>query len=197
MKKVDHDQRRLEVAIAAATIIAGEGLEALTTRNLANAMDCSIGVLSHYFVNKDEIVIAAMNWADSRIEERFTGLIEQSPMPADQYEGFIMSCFPLNEQSELEWRVRLNLAAYSLTHPALMQSQDEARKARFERLVGMVVTQQQAGNFRTGAEPKMIAQMAINFVMGTAYNLLAVPVEDRKSIVTDMTLAFLHSMEEN
>ncbi len=63
MKKVDHDQRRLEVAVAAATIIADQGLEALTTRNLAKAMGCSIGVLSHYFLNKDETVIAALNWA--------------------------------------------------------------------------------------------------------------------------------------
>lgn len=84
-KKVDHDQRRLEVAVAAATIIADQGLEALTTRNLAMAMGCSIGVLSHYFLNKDEIVIAALNWADSRIEDRFTRLIEQSPIDVDQY----------------------------------------------------------------------------------------------------------------
>lgn len=179
MKKVDHDQRREEVAIAAARIIAEEGLEALTTRNLAGAMGCSIGVLSHYFVNKDEIVIAAMNWADSRIEQRFARLLEQSPMNVDSYEPFIMSTFPLDEQTELEWRVRLNLAAYSLTHPALKQSQDEMRGVREQSLLEMLVGLQRSGSIRADIEPRWIMQNAIDFVTGTAYNLLMVPMELR------------------
>ena len=64
MRKVDHDSRREEVAGAAAALIANEGLEALTTRALAKALGCSIGVLSHYFNNKEDIVIAAFRWAD-------------------------------------------------------------------------------------------------------------------------------------
>jgi AcrR family transcriptional regulator len=47
--------------MAAAGIIASEGLEALTTRNLARSMGYSIGVLSHYFTSKDQIVIAAIS----------------------------------------------------------------------------------------------------------------------------------------
>lgn len=196
MKKVDHDQRRHEVAIAAATIIAEDGLEALTTRSLAKAMDCSIGVLSHYFVNKDEIVIAAMNWADSAIEERFSRLIEQSPMDVDNYESFIMDSFPLDEHTELEWRVRLNLAAYSLTHPALKASQDEARIVRFERLLNMVKTLQESGYIRPDVNPEMVSQACIDFVMGTAFNLLAVPMELRAAKVSDMVLSFLATLQQ-
>jgi AcrR family transcriptional regulator len=195
VKKVDHDQRRLEVAIAAATIIAEEGLEALTTRNLARAMGCSIGVLSHYFVNKDEIVIAAMNWADKRIEERFSHLIEQSPMAVDQYEAFIMDTFPLDAQRELEWRVRLNLAAYSLTHPALKQSQDELRRSRQQRLLSMVLTLQQSGNIRSDIKPEIIVQNAIDFVTGTAYNLLMLPMEQRREKL-EFVLQYLAALQQ-
>ena len=195
MKKVDHDQRRLEVAIAAATIIADEGLEALTTRNLAGAMACSIGVLSHYFANKDEIVIAAMNWADSRIEERFTRLIEQSPMGVDQYQPFIIDTFPLDEQSELEWRVRLNLAAYSLTHPRLKQSQDELRKSRQQRLLKMILALQQSGNIRADIKPEIIMQNAIDLVTGTAYNLLMIPMQERAEKL-EFVLQYLAALQQ-
>lgn len=195
MKKVDHDQRRLEVAVAAATIIADQGLEALTTRNLAKAMGCSIGVLSHYFVNKDEIVIAALNWADSRIEDRFTRLIEQSPMDVDQYEPFIIGTFPLDEQSELEWRVRLNLAAYSLTHPTLKQSQDELRRSRQQRLLGMILALQQSGNIRSDIKPELIMQNAIDFVTGTAYNLLMIPMEERAEKL-EFVLQYLAALQQ-
>ena len=43
MRKLDHDQRRLEIAEAAARLIAADGMEALTTRSIARAMGCSIG----------------------------------------------------------------------------------------------------------------------------------------------------------
>lgn len=194
MKKVDHDQRRIEVATAAATIIAGQGLEALTTRSLAKAMGCSIGVLSHYFANKDDIVIAALNWADARIEERFTRLLAQSPMLVEQYGPFIMDTFPLDAQSELEWRVRLNLAAYSLTHPALKQSQDELRRRRQERLLAMIVALQESGNVRSDIKAGLIVQNAIDLVTGTAYNLLMIPMEERAAKL-DFVLQYLAALQ--
>ncbi|MGJ8686787.1 MAG: TetR/AcrR family transcriptional regulator, partial [Spongiibacteraceae bacterium] len=76
MRKVDHDQRREDVASAAASLIARSGLEALTTRALAKEMGCSIGVLSHYFSSKEEIVIAAFQWADQRIDMRMQEAID-------------------------------------------------------------------------------------------------------------------------
>lgn len=179
MRKVDHDQRRQEVAIAAAGIIASEGLDALTTRNLARAMGCSIGVLSHYFENKDQIVIAAMNWADHSIERRFMQLLHETPMELDRYASFIMEVFPLDEQSDLEWRVRLNLAAYSLTHPILMRSQNEARSKRRELLLGMTRSLQESGQIRAEVAPELLVQNAVDFVTGMAFNLLAVPMEER------------------
>lgn len=179
MKKVDHEERRREVAIVAARIIAYEGLEALTTRNLARALGSSIGVLSHYFTNKDEIVIAAMNWANHNIETRFLQLLSESPREMGEYEPFIMGTFPLDEQSDLEWRVRLNLAAYSLTHPVLMRSQNEARDMRHEKLMGLIAALQASGHARSDIPAQLLVQNAIDFVTGTAYNLLALPLRER------------------
>jgi AcrR family transcriptional regulator len=180
LKKVDHEQRRLEVAMAAAKIIAYEGLEALTTRNLARAMGCSIGVPSHYFASKDDIVIAAMNWADHSIEQRFLELLDDAPRALSEYEPFIMGTFPLDEQSDLEWRVRLNLAAYSLTHPVLAQSQESARRERFARLTGLLSELQRAGLARREVTAELLVQNAIDFVTGISYNLLALPLPERR-----------------
>ena len=195
MRKVDHDQRRLEVAIAAAGIIATQGLEALTTRNLAKTMGCSIGVLSHYFANKDEIVIAAMNWADHNIEQRFMQLLSETPMQIDNYAPFIMEVFPLNEQRDLEWRVRLNLAAYSLTHPVLMRSQNEARHKRKALLLGMVSSLQASGHVRADVDPELIVQNAVDFVTGMAFNLLAVPMAERAEKV-QFVIPYLMTLQQ-
>ena len=75
VRKVDHDSRREEVASVASRLIADRGLEALTTRALAKELGCSIGVLSHYFNSKEEIVMAAFQWADQRIDQRMQDAI--------------------------------------------------------------------------------------------------------------------------
>ena len=48
-KIVDHEQRRREVALAAARIIIDSGRSALTVRNVAQATGWSTTVVSHYF----------------------------------------------------------------------------------------------------------------------------------------------------
>ena len=144
-------------------------------------MGYSIGVLSHYFASKDEIVIAAMNWADHNIEQRFMQLLTDGPRNIADYEPFIMGAFPLDEQSDLEWRVRLNLAAYSLTHPVLMDSQNAAREARFSTVVEMITALQAAGHVRPDITPELLVQNAVDFVTGISYNLLAVPLAERRA----------------
>lgn len=193
MRKVDHVQRRQEVAEAAARIIAYDGLDALTTRNLAKSMGCSIGVLSHYFSNKDEIVMAAMTWADERIWQRFDQTLAK-PLTVDNFEPVILSAFPLDEQSDLEWRVRLNLAAYSQTHPRLMAQQAAERTERFQRIMKVIRQMQNLGAIRSDVSAELITQNAIDLLTGTAYNLLCEPMESRRAKV-DFVFAYLQALQ--
>lgn len=195
MRKVDHDQRRQEVAEVAARIIADEGLDALTTRNLAKAMGCSIGVLSHYFSNKDEIVMAAMTWADERIWQRFDQALAR-PLTIDNFEPVILSAFPLDKQSDLEWRVRLNLAAYSLTHPRLMAQQARERGERFRRIETVIRQMQKLGAIRTDIDAALITQSAIDLLTGTAYNLLSEPMENRRTKV-EFVFTYLQALQDD
>ena len=96
MRKVDHDSRREEVAGAAARLIAEKGLEALTTRALAKSLGCSIGVLSHYFSSKEEIVIAAFRWADQRIDLRMQEAIATDNPGLDSFFPVIKAGLPLD-----------------------------------------------------------------------------------------------------
>ncbi len=178
MKKVDHDQRRQEIAESAANIIASEGLEALPTRRLAKQMDCSIGVLSHYYSNKDQIVIAALNWADQRIQERFDQTL-LAPQSVEDFEPIIMAAFPLDKQSDMEWRVRLNLTAYSLTHPVLAKSQLKNHQDRNQRLVAAISKLQDDGKLIKTLGAEQLVQNVTDMVTGMAYNLLSLPMDQR------------------
>jgi len=62
-KIVDHVVRREEIARLVIHVIEKEGAEGATVRRIAQAGDFSIGVLTHYFKDKDEMLAFAFQWA--------------------------------------------------------------------------------------------------------------------------------------
>jgi AcrR family transcriptional regulator len=58
-KIVNHDERRAQIVSAAWKLIAEEGLDAVTTRRIAERTGYSNGSLRYYFPGKDAVVTAA------------------------------------------------------------------------------------------------------------------------------------------
>lgn len=179
MRKVDHEQRRQEVAVAAAHVIARDGLEGLTTRALAKEMGCSIGVLSHYFNSKEDIVIAALNWADQRIDQRVEEVLRDHPS-TESFIPVIRAALPLDEASDLEWRVRFNLYAYTLTSKNKFQLQTQERQLSRRMLAEVIRELQSDGKLLAGIDPLVMANIAFDMVIGAAQHLLSLPLEERE-----------------
>jgi AcrR family transcriptional regulator len=64
---VDHDRRREEIARLAVRVIQQDGAECATVRRIARVGGFSIGVLTHYFRDKDELVGFAFQWVARQI----------------------------------------------------------------------------------------------------------------------------------
>lgn len=62
----DHEVRRREVARAAVHSIARDGLDGATLRAVADEGGWSVGVVQHYFRNKSELLIAAVDYLAAR-----------------------------------------------------------------------------------------------------------------------------------
>ena len=56
-KIVDVEQRRAELADAAARLIARSGIEAATMREVAAEAGLTTGALTHYFADKHELLL--------------------------------------------------------------------------------------------------------------------------------------------
>ncbi len=181
MRKVDHDSRREEVASAASRLIAERGLEALTTRALAKELGCSIGVLSHYFNSKEEIVLAAFQWADQSIDQRMQAAIVDQDISLDYFIPMIQAGLPLDEASDREWRVRFNLYNYCLTRGGEGLSAQIEKTDHFRDLMlGLITSLQEKGEVRQDISADLITKMAFDMVMGAAQNLLMVPMARRR-----------------
>ncbi|GAA4102134.1 helix-turn-helix domain-containing protein [Zhongshania borealis] len=181
MRKVDHDTRRAEVAGAAAKLIAKKGLEALTTRALAKELKCSIGVLSHYFSSKEEIVIAAFRWADQRIDLRMQEAITNEEQNIGSFVPVIKAGLPLDEESDLEWRVRLNLHTFALTHADSLEAERDKNNQFRELMVIMIANMQAIDQIRRDISARDITSIAFDLVNGMAKNLLMCPFDEREA----------------
>lgn len=69
-KIINHDERREQVAEATWRVIAKVGLEGATIRMIAGEAGHSTGAVHHYFANKDELILFAMDLTWQRTDER-------------------------------------------------------------------------------------------------------------------------------
>ena len=62
-KEVDIQHRRAEFAAATWRIIMDEGLSAATMRRIAAEVHCTTGALTHYFTNREPLLVEALRRA--------------------------------------------------------------------------------------------------------------------------------------
>jgi len=69
-KLVDHDERRMQIAESVLRVVAREGVRGVTMRDIAREADWSIGVITHYFDDKQALLVAALAQATARVRVR-------------------------------------------------------------------------------------------------------------------------------
>ena len=78
-KVVDHQQMREQLAETVCWSISQNGLENTTMRELAKAAGCTTGLITHYFPNKNALLIAAIKYAAGNQLARMEEVANNSP----------------------------------------------------------------------------------------------------------------------
>ena len=170
----DHDKRREEVAEAVWTIIGRVGVEKATLREIAREANCSTGMLSHYFRDKDELVRfafgLAVDRAMRRIRERAGNKSGLEVLRDVGSEGL-----PLDEQRRLEGWVWLNFCGRAAASAALAAEHrrryGEARAA----VENVIRSAQSAGDLGADVSTQDETDMLIAFVDGLCAQALLDP----------------------
>lgn len=103
--KVDADDRRRRLTLAAAELIADEGIGALTNQRIAERLAASTTIVTHYFRSKRELVLETYQAMATRSRVRVERAIEEQP--ADRLAGCLHALLPLDDESLVEWKVWL------------------------------------------------------------------------------------------
>jgi len=192
-KIVDHQQRRREIAEATWRTALRRGLDDLTMRTVAAEAQVSTGVLAHYFVDKEALILHALQTAVDRIIAQFTGRVDNLS-PWEALRAALLEGLPLDAARRDEWRTWLNFWVLALGSPTLTAEQNRW----YGRWQGFLATQirhcQEEGRVPRDLDPDEEAIAAIAFIDGLSLQAAFDPqrfTAERQAALLDRYLARL------
>ncbi|MER7005490.1 TetR family transcriptional regulator C-terminal domain-containing protein [Dactylosporangium sp. NPDC000555] len=152
-KIVDPLERRRAVVDAVHVVVAREGLEAASLRNVAEEAGLAIGSIRHYFTDHDELMIFALQELGRRVGERVWAhadwlLGETGSGRGDRRrrtEDLLAEFLPLDAVRRDELVLWLEFAVAARTHPSLLRHADEIQQALHGLVLRTLRSAQRAG----------------------------------------------------
>ncbi|MFB9903485.1 TetR family transcriptional regulator C-terminal domain-containing protein [Allokutzneria oryzae] len=175
-KVIDHELRRRQVVEALLRLTAERGLDEVSVAKVAAAAGVSVGLVQHYFSNKDEMLLLAFHTIDERFDERLRVLLESSgdrEVPARSLvREALLQLMPLDDVRADEARVWLAFCARSVGAPQLAKVYEAATLRRLEQLADAVVRGQLAGEAAEDLDPRVEGLQLLAFAEGLAQQAL-------------------------
>ena len=173
-KQVSHELRRDTIAQAAAKLIAQGGMENVTIRAVAQAAECSKGIVEHYFNSKKELVAAALDWANDQYLQRtakaVTGLKGLAALRVR-----IREILPLDDQVRDEWRVRLVFWTLASQDEATATIQTERFQSAWSDFASDLKVAKEIGELPTSIDCESSAEHLLHCVTGLSCSALHSP----------------------
>jgi TetR/AcrR family transcriptional regulator, transcriptional repressor of bet genes len=135
MLAVDHDERRRRIAEVTVDVIAREGLEAATIRRIAAELGGPTKIITHYFADKQELLVWAYRSLAEQSERYLTEVIARDPT---DIVGALMAMTAVDESQTLLWRVYIafwDRAARDLFFAELQRTQINLALKRIAEII--------------------------------------------------------------
>jgi AcrR family transcriptional regulator len=106
-KEVDAKLRRSEFVDATWRVIRREGLPAATLRRVAAEASCTTGALTHYFSNREALLVQALSAAHFAAGRRMVKAARRAKGDLKQLETLVLEALPLDAARMQEWKTHL------------------------------------------------------------------------------------------
>jgi AcrR family transcriptional regulator len=173
-KIVDHEERRRELVAAVVRVIKRDGIERCTLRSVARESGYSSGVLAHYFVDKDDLLTAALRLSHERIYARIAEKLEPLAGLAAVRE-FVLDNLPLDEERLTETQLELTYWARALGDARVLEVQRREAERLRAMLVDVLAEARGRGEI-TATEPvHVLAERLLAFIDGVSLHAVLYP----------------------
>lgn len=164
-KIVDHDQRRLELVAATWRIIARDGIEGATMREIAAEAGFANGALKPYFPTKDHLLASAFEHVFRRTNERIAAALADKRGLA----ALVALCrevLPLDEDRVNEARIVIPFWQKALTDRRKAELHDTWLDQWRSAVVGHLADARRLGEVTTAVADADIADHLIGMMLG-------------------------------
>ena len=171
---VDHASRRLHVAAIAADIVAARGIDALTIRNVAETAGFSTAIVSHYFADKRDLLIATYRSAC----ERSTGRFDAASRRTDsRLRNCAEALMPLDRARQADWRMFCAFWGLASTDSVLAGEQSAHSRSARTKLQRVIEAEGRAGLLRSGVAPAQAARRLSALIHGIGVQAVFDPTD--------------------
>jgi len=153
-KLVDVDQRRAELADAAAHVIARHGIDGTSMRGVAAEAGWTTGALVHYFSNKQELLAFTLQTSLRRLRSQQADRAHLPP--AEALRGMLLDALPTTQAAKLHWIVTLAFAAQASSDVQLATIQRDAYRS-FHSAVAELLTHVRPGSDQHDPDPQVLS----------------------------------------
>jgi AcrR family transcriptional regulator len=117
---MSYDERRIEVAKAAWQVIIREGLDRTSMRAIAQELGSSTGVVTHYFRDKEELILFALGLVFENVAAEMEAR-SQGQQGIDRLEQMMFVALPLEQIDRDDWKVWVAFLGYSIGREHLVK----------------------------------------------------------------------------
>jgi AcrR family transcriptional regulator len=164
--KVDAEDRRHRLVLAAAELIADEGINALTNAKIANRISGSTTLVTHYFQSKRELILDTYQTMASRSRARVEQAMRESD---DPLAACLRALLPLDDSTRLEWKVWLAYQGMSVGDPELTRIWASRAASAVDRVTRLIEADISAGRMSSSIDPDMESDRLFALIQGMSF----------------------------
>ncbi len=183
---VDPEVRRSQLTDVTARQIARAGLDGATLREVARAAGWTTGAVSHYFVDKRDLLLATFRSRADGAARRVEASVAAGCTPL---EALIDSALPLDEERLANWRVWLAFWGAAVGDDELTAAQRERHHSFCEAVREALGAEVRSGRLRADLDLDREARALVSLLNGiaaqTVFEPERWPAAEQRRIVAD------------
>ncbi|MDJ0592273.1 MAG: TetR/AcrR family transcriptional regulator [Pleurocapsa sp. MO_226.B13] len=163
--------RRIEVSEAAWKVIVREGLDRTSMRAIARELDCTTGVVTHYFRDKQELILFALHQVTEKLKQAMEEVAEQ-PVSVDRLIEMLCAFLPLDNERQEILKVWVAFLGYAVGRESLMLEHQTSAGQLREIIIQELKTLLSAKKIHQDIDPAVEANTLLALVNGIALDSL-------------------------
>ncbi|MFE1743735.1 TetR/AcrR family transcriptional regulator [Coleofasciculus sp. H7-2] len=171
---MNFDDRRIEVANAAWRVIIREGLDRTSMRAIAQELGSSTGVVTHYFRDKEALILFALERVFENVLDEMKGCT-QKEQGIDRLEAMLFTALPLENRDKDDWKVWVAFLGYSIGREHLVQKHRKRYDCLRQMLTQALADLQTANLLRADLDLTLEANALVALVDGIGTGIVICP----------------------